>query len=92
MTPAERHDVALAALDERIRIADQPFAVFGEGVVRNPDLDQLEGRRRILERHAPESPAAGRETWCQSCDLRAGRWPCDDYLDAAAGLLPEEAA
>jgi hypothetical protein len=56
-------------------------------------LAQLAGRRRIIERHRPvavvgvlnPTPAA---YICRRCTL--ADWPCDDYLDAAADLLPTE--
>lgn len=55
-------------------------------------LAVLAGRRRVLERHRPDafllpdtSPA------CAKCDGLNDKpnWPCPDYVDAAADLLPE---
>lgn len=66
-------------------------AVLAElGAVRFEDPAALAGRRRILERHAPHP------TWkawpaCSNCVGEIGgdpdEWPCEDYLDAAAGLV-----
>lgn len=96
---------AATTADARHIAALQPAAV----------LAVLAGRRRILERHAPETRAAvmvGRpyepfavygsemRTTIWVCGahraLREGltaltpaRWPCPDYLDAAADLLPD---
>lgn len=63
-------------------------AVLAElGAVRLEDPAALAGRRRILERHAPHDGAPA----CSSCvDYIGGdrqEWPCEDYLDAAAGLV-----
>lgn len=53
----------------------------------------MRGRRRIIERHAPHptrehyldrhGPRTG--ATCSGCD---DTFPCDEYLDAAADLLP----
>jgi hypothetical protein len=52
-------------------------------------LAVLEGRRRIIERHAPvESVLAPGSWYCAHHGL--GRvFPCPDWRDASAGLLPE---
>ncbi len=56
--------------------------------LRNSAAVVLAGRRRIVERHAPDlDPSSG--PWCHDA---GHRWPCDDYRDAAADLLPEGAA
>jgi hypothetical protein len=70
-------------------------AVLAElGAVRFEDPDALTGRRRILERHAPYTlpDVPDREgPWCSiegtTDGGAAGGWPCEDYLDAAAGLV-----
>lgn len=53
-------------------------------------LEVLAGRRRILERHAPEHANNG-ALICSRCLDDHGYpdpsdWPCPDYRDAAAGL------
>lgn len=60
-------------------------------------LAALAGRRRIVERHYPVLPGRGAFVdperlaralpGCRHCGYT---WPCDDWVDAAAGLLPEE--
>lgn len=74
LTPAAAHAAVCAEL----------------GAVRFEDPAALAGRRRILERHRPS------ETWkawpgCSNCVGEiAGdpdEWPCEDYLDAATGLV-----
>jgi hypothetical protein len=70
-------------------------AVLAElGAVRLEDPAALAGRRRILERHAPYTlpDVPDREgPWCSlegtTDGGAAGGWPCEDYLDAAAGLV-----
>lgn len=58
--------------------------------LRNSAAAVLAGRRRIVERHAPNN-LGSRITYCGDAphldDLES--WPCDDYRDAAADLLPE---
>jgi hypothetical protein len=58
-------------------------------------LAVLAGRRRIVERHAPVDMGAHRANpvgcpICQGAYYTVESWPCDDYRDAAADLLPEE--
>lgn len=66
-------------------------AVLAElGAARFEDPDALDGRARILARHAPHKQIAPRLYWCAYCvnDDQTGQpWPCPDYLDAAAGLV-----
>ena len=58
-----------------------------------PEPAALAGRQRIIERHRPREG----ENWdilapvCDYCTQgeAALRWPCVDYRDAAADLLPE---
>lgn len=76
---AETHAAVLAGLDRLADLADDAV---------------LRGRRRIIERHAPytiDTPLAGRNrgTWCEDHRKLGGPWPCADYRDAAADLLPE---
>lgn len=59
-------------------------------------LAQLAGRRRIVERHAPVILTDG-AAYCRRCpDLDhpdwSEAWPCDDYRDAGADLLPPDPA
>lgn len=82
LPPAQQHAQVLAALDaraERIRTTG--------GHHREDDLAGIEGRRRVLGRHAPVVETG--MTVCPPCDEGAVRsiWPCDDYRDAAAGLI-----
>lgn len=71
LAPSQVHTAILALLD----------------VVHLEDADALEGRRNILERHAPIMLSYGAN--CSSCtyDQAAGPWPCPDYRDASAGLI-----
>lgn len=82
LSPAAAHAAVLAEL----------------GAVRFEDPAALAGRRRILDRHAPSGTF---KAWpaCSNCVGEAGgdpyEWPCEDYLDAAAGLvagLPRQGA
>ncbi len=80
MHPDEHDDwvfTAATTADAAHIVAQQPRAV----------LAQLAGRRRILERHAPLDGVPDR---CGSDGISL--WPCPDYRDAAADLLPEGAA
>jgi hypothetical protein len=61
--------------------------------LRNSFGAVMRGRRRIIERHAPIDTPAGE--FCRSCPMGLGDgsgrfrdWPCDEYRDAAADLLP----
>ena len=56
-------------------------------LLRNSAAAVLAGRRRIIERHAPHRWPDG-VVWCRECAERAD-WPCVDYRDAAADLLPD---
>jgi hypothetical protein len=78
-TAATKADAAFLA-------AQQPRAVIA----------QLAGRRRTLERHAPfvRLPPWGQQPYCEhhyqhEATNAGAEWPCDDYRDAAADLLPE---
>lgn len=63
--------------------------------LRNSADAVLHGRRRIIERHAPHptrehyldrnGPRTGPA--CSGCD---STWPCVEYSDAAADLLPND--
>ena len=68
-------------------------------IVHLEDAAALEGRRRIIERHAPveRSKFPDEPHFCGACidrpDFRgasAGDWPCEDYRDAARGILHED--
>jgi cytochrome c553 len=56
--------------------------------------DTTAGRRRILERHTPAGTAT--ITYCVHCHPRRPTgadpvmWPCHEYVDAAADLLPTD--
>lgn len=84
VTPAERHAAVLDAL------ACQRRRSGGSSADGGRHSASLDGRRRILERHAPDDHHGG----CGHCPIEGTfpPFPCDDYRDAAAGLLPEEAA
>lgn len=88
--PLGRQEAVLAALDEQIahwkRMASR-YAVIQQTIKAAEDNQVavgLEGRRRIIQRHAPAGPAdceqCGRDSW------NAPVWPCPDWLDATAGL------
>lgn len=70
--PAVIHVEVLAALDSPDRLET---------------VESLEGRRRILTRHAPVEHSGA--PYCSRCALTPGDpdpWPCDDYRDAVAGV------
>ncbi len=76
-------------------IADNVALLDAEviAMLRNSALPVLRGRRRIIERHAPIDYGKFGVS-CQSHD-HAGpgpSFPCDEYLDAAADLMPEGAS
>lgn len=80
--PEEQHVLVLTAIEERENMAHT-------GVTAARDIEGLAGRRHILERHAPVSVTFG-GTRCEHCNDRSVtsvRWPCEDYRDAAAGLV-----
>jgi hypothetical protein len=83
--PAEaQHILVLTAAEERANMAHT-------GVTAARDIEGLAGRRRILERHAPGRTGIG-ILICSQCLEDHGYpnpapWPCDDYRDAAAGLV-----
>lgn len=60
--------------------------------LRNAAAAVIAGRRRIIERHGPDPD--GDHRFCSRCVAEAPRgpvpvpWPCDDWRDAAADLLP----
>lgn len=92
MTPAEQHAAVLAGLDEQIGEIPS-YSVRGQ----TEKLPVLAGRRRIVERHAPESEDKARSFAAHYCDNarcydNLDEWPCEDYRDAAADLLPDEPA
>jgi hypothetical protein len=74
MPPAERHTAVLAAV----------------GATALEDAGALQGRLRILARHAPDQDS---DRFCVCCvaDMPSGphpvAWPCPDYLDAAGDVL-----
>lgn len=58
--------------------------------LRNSACAVLFGRRRILERHAPEVYRGETLPFCEHHgQSRTTGWPCDEYLDAAADLYPK---
>lgn len=80
MPPAERHAAVLAEVEATV-LEDTPA---------------LQGRLRILIRHAPVERTKYPEEphFCSACIERpdytgetAADWPCEDYRDAAGGLL-----
>lgn len=89
MTPAERHAAVLAALDDQIEQREFAADTYAD------QIGALRGRRRIVERHAPERANNG-DVVCSRCLVDHGypdnvEWPCEEFNDAAADLLPEEA-
>ena len=101
MTPAEQHAAVLDAAAKRY------YQAVYDHCHDSPEALGLDGRRRILERHAPVmtvpygsglSPMAQCGACAALCHSSSGLrceepidgpWPCEDYRDAAAGLLPE---
>jgi hypothetical protein len=81
--PLGRHGRVLEALDGQIEIAHRTDASGWLAGV----LPAYEGRRRILQRHAPEV-GVDDLPYCFRC---AGQWPCADWLDAASGLGTSDA-
>lgn len=45
----------------------------------------IDGRRRLLNRHAPVSNALVDQGWCAHCAVRP--FPCPDYRDTVAGMI-----
>ena len=92
MTPEEQHHAALEALNAQAVLLVMVYGREGSTAL----LEGVWGRRRILERHAPDTEDG--VTACTICrpatklDGVTIPWPCPDYRDAAAGLLPEELA
>lgn len=88
MTPEQQHAHVL----DRLATTRGHFAALG--FAYDSQVAAVDGRQRIVERHAPLPCHAGPE--CAHCTgLTVGEdtvaWPCDDYRDAAADLLPTEA-
>lgn len=55
-------------------------------MLRNDAIKQLEGRRRIIQRHAPKRAKVNSE-WIWVCSHDGYKWEdCPDWLDATAGL------
>lgn len=82
LDPEAQHAAVLAEW----QLADDLYAgVFGDAYQGSRAQQQLAGRRRILDRHRPEVDRAS-GPWCLH-PVTALRWPCPDYLDAAAGLV-----
>lgn len=78
LPPAAQHVAVMLSL-ESVRLAER------EG---------HEGRRAILDRHAPSiddrTGAARCQHCCGGCQAQDPEpWPCADYLDAARGLVTE---
>lgn len=68
--------------------ADQAGARSALLAVLWPNLTaQLEARRRVLERHAPESLSPPDCSRCIDVQENPEPFPCEDYLDAEAGLV-----
>jgi hypothetical protein len=98
------HQINIAELvvaEREGRPANDPLIAARAIAVPTSTLAALTGRRRILERHAPaqarlhwgsRATASLTEAVCRD-HTRPGRiatWPCPDYRDAAADLLPQE--
>lgn len=82
--PTTRQAAALAAVDRLIEIEREQLHV-GAGLTMT--LDGLEGRRRILQRHAPCLGCGPGYEHDEPQDHAAGTvWPGPDWRDAAAGL------
>lgn len=95
MTPAQAHRgvlAQLALLETKARGGQRQEARAHGG--RQPAatlvaLAVLAGRRRILQRHAPEVYNGETLPFCEHHgQSRTTAWPCDDYRDAAADLMP----
>lgn len=90
--PLTVHAEALADLDRQIEALRRAV-----GPMAGQLVGAAEGRKRILQRHEPlecVNVLCPETHWCGGCDPDGDeecwmvRWPCPDWLDAAA-LLPE---
>lgn len=79
---AARH----AAVLESLSLERRHYEALGD--VMRRQLAVVDGRRRIVERHAPlDLEANGMRCSHCSADQAPAGWPCDDYRDAAADAL-----
>lgn len=84
LDPLEQHAAVLAEW----QLADDLYAaVFADPYQGSRAQQQLAGRRRILERHAPQPDPCPTHPIACHYEPHGDVWPCLDYLDAAAGLV-----
>lgn len=89
MTPREAHALILAAVDEALTALTDAGTPVDEALFQT-----VQGRRRIIARHYPETGRPWRQL-CAHCGGTAiADWPCPDFLDVTRGLrnLPPEVA
>jgi len=84
LPPLEQHAAVLA---EWQLCEDLYAALFLESYKKSRAQQQLAGRRRILERHAPHLDDCPTHPVACHYEQHGDVWPCPDYLDASAGLV-----
>ena len=86
-SPTARQDRLLEALGSRIRHKRSVVGHVQHSLAAAPlaeDIAGLEGRRNILQRHAPIPLWNSATDW--ACVRCTRSWPCVDWRDASAGL------
>jgi hypothetical protein len=84
--PADlQHATVLAFLNQLDQVALTVADTVPDPLARARTQASIDGRRRLLARHAPLRSALVEQGWCSTCPARP--FPCPDYRDTVAGMI-----